>query len=333
MTRSLNGKNIFVTGSDGFIGSHLVNMLVTSGANVRSLVYYNSWNEVGWLRDLPTEIYDSIELFSGDVRDAHRIQQGVKNCDYVFHLASLIAIPYSYEAPQSYIDTNVLGALNILQACRKNDSLTRLVHLSTSEVYGSAQFIPISEEHPLVAQSPYAASKIAADKMAESYNRSFGLPVVIARPFNTFGPRQTARAVIPTIACQLLAEREEIKLGSLTPKRDFNYVTDTANGILDLALCSAADGDSVNIGSGKDWSIMETVEMLIEITGHKPKISLDNERIRPKNSEVDQLLADNKKIRALTGWKSRVSFYEGLKLTVEWIQKNRNFFDADQYSK
>src|SRR3989339_179077 len=247
---SIAGKKVFVTGADGFIGSHLVELLVSCGADVRAMVYYNSWNERGWLRDVPRETLKSIEVFHGDVRDSERVREGVRGCDYVFHLSSLIAIPYSYDAARSYVETNVTGALNVLQACRESSALKRLVHVSTSEVYGSAQQVPIPENHPLVGQSPYSASKIGADKLAESFHLSFGLPVVTARPFNTYGPRQTARAVIPTIASQLLAGCSELRLGSLTPTRDFNFVTDTARGMLELGLCEAAVGRVVNIGSG-----------------------------------------------------------------------------------
>ncbi|MBU3564445.1 SDR family NAD(P)-dependent oxidoreductase [Polynucleobacter sp. MWH-HuK1] len=333
MSESLKGKSVFVTGADGFIGSHLVEILVNEGARVRALVYYNSWNASGWLTDLSESILSQIELYTGDIRDAERIRQGVKGCDYVFHLSSLIAIPYSYDAPRSYVETNVMGALNILQACRESDALTRLVHVSTSEVYGSAQTVPISENHPLVGQSPYSASKIAADKMAESFYLSFNLPVVTARPFNTFGPRQTARAVIPTIASQLIAGKQKLKLGSLHPTRDFNFATDTARGMVALALCPAAQGEVVNIGSGEEWSIAETLEMLCEITDRKPQIITDDTRIRPEKSEVNRLLADNSRIHKLTRWKSAVPFREGLEQTVRWIEKNMHHFDVDQYSK
>jgi NAD dependent epimerase/dehydratase len=333
MSESLKGKNVFVTGADGFIGSHLVEILATAGANVRALVYYNSWNASGWLKDVPESILSQIELYIGDIRDAERMRQGVKGCDYVFHLSSLIAIPYSYDAPRSYVETNIVGALNILQACRESDTLIRLVHVSTSEVYGSAQTVPISEDHPLVGQSPYSASKIAADKMAESFYLSFGLPVVTARPFNTFGPRQTARAVIPTIASQLISGKQKLKLGSLHPTRDFNFATDTARGMVALALCPAAEGQVINIGSGEEWSIEKTLEMLCEITGRNPSIITDDERIRPEKSEVNRLLADNTKIFHLSGWKSAVPFREGLERTVHWIEKNMNYFDVDRYTK
>ncbi len=331
MTESINGKQVLVTGADGFIGSHLVERLVAQGARVRAMVFYNSWNEIGWLRDVTKETRSAVEIFPGDIRDAERVCQGVKNCDYVFHLSSLIAIPYSYNAPRSYMETNITGALNVLQACRGCDTLTRLVHVSTSEVYGTAQITPIPESHPLVGQSPYSASKIAADKLAESFHLSFGLPVVTARPFNTFGPRQTARAVIPTIASQLLAGRNYLSLGALHPTRDFNYVTDTANGMLALALCKAAEGEVVNIGSGEEWSIRQTVDMLMEITGHNVPIAIDDARIRPEKSEVNRLLADNTKIKSITTWRPDVPFRTGLERTVEWINSNLCFFNPEKY--
>lgn len=333
MSESIEGKSVFVTGADGFIGSHLVEILVAAGAKLRAMVYYNSWNQLGWLQDVTKETLAAVELFPGDVRDAERVSQGVRGCDYVFHLSSLIAIPYSYEAPRSYVDTNVVGALNVLQACRDSDTLTRLVHVSTSEVYGTAQQVPIPENHPLVGQSPYSASKIAADKLAESYHLSFDLPVVTARPFNTFGPRQTARAVIPTIASQLLAGKARLKLGALHPTRDFNYVTDTAEGMLALGLCKQAEGQVVNIGSGEEWSIAQTVEMLCDITGKQVEIDMDEARIRPEKSEVNRLLADTTLIRQLTNWQSRVTFQEGLTCTVKWIEANLNYFDPDRYAR
>lgn len=333
MSESISEKKVFVTGADGFIGSHLVELLVAAGAQVRAMVYYNSWNEKGWLRDVPIRTLDQVEMFVGDIRDAERVRQGVRDCDYVFHLSSLIAIPYSYDAPRSYVETNVVGALNVLQACRDSDRLVRLVHVSTSEVYGTAQQVPISESHPLVGQSPYSASKIAADKMAESFHLSFGLPVVTARPFNTFGPRQTARAVIPTIASQLLAGSAQLRLGALSPTRDFNFATDTASGMLALALCRAAEGHVVNIGSGEEWSIGQTVDMLCAIVGKKPEIVTEQERIRPEKSEVNRLLADNTLIQRLTDWKGQVPFRQGLELTVEWIARNLQYFNIGQYAK
>lgn len=330
---SLEGRTVLVTGADGFIGSHLVERLVRAGARVRAFVYYNSWNSIGWLSDVPADVLSGVETLAGDIRDAERVREAVRGCDYVWHLASLIAIPYSYEAPRSYVDTNVTGALNVLQACRSSDGLTRLVHTSTSEVYGTAQRVPIDEDHPLVGQSPYSASKIGADKMAESFHLSFGLPVVTARPFNTFGPRQTARAVIPTIAAQLLAGVETLKLGALTPTRDFNYAVDTADGMIALGLCDAAVGKVVNIGSGEEWSIERTARLLMEITGRAVPIECDESRLRPDASEVNRLLADNRRIAALTGWKSRVPFRTGLERTVEWIARNPGHFQPHRYQR
>lgn len=333
LIKSFHGKSVFVTGADGFIGSHLVELLVNLGANVKALVYYNSWNYIGWLSDLPQSTLSNVNIVRGDIRDSDHIRKLVKGCDYVMHLSSLIAIPYSYDAPRSYIDTNVTGALNILQACRESDTLTRLVHVSTSETYGSAQYTPIDELHPLVGQSPYSASKIAADKLAESYNLSFDLPVVIARPFNTFGPRQTARAIIPTIASQLIAGKDELHLGLLSPTRDFNFVTDTANGMIALALCEKAEGQVVNIGTGEEWSIAETASILCSIAGRDVKITTDEKRIRPEKSEVNQLLSDNSKIIELTGWDRQIAFIDGLSITYRWIEKNIQLFDVDNYAK
>lgn len=324
MAKTLNGKTALVTGADGFIGSHLVERLVAEGASVRAFVYYNSWNSIGWLDD----VRGQAEVFVGDIRDAERVTQAVSGCDYVFHLSSLIGIPYSYVAPRSYVDTNVTGTLNILEACRRSDRLVRLIHTSTSEVYGTAQTVPIAEDHPLVAQSPYSATKIAADKMVESFHLSFDVPVVTARPFNTFGPRQTARAVIPTIASQLLSGCEELRLGALTPTRDFNYVEDTVAGFLALALCPTAVGKVVNIGSGEEWSIKQTADFLMEICGREVPILCEEHRTRPVGSEVNRLLADNQRIAALTGWQPAVPFREGLRRTAEWIARNLHHFDT-----
>ena len=330
---SLKGARVFVTGADGFIGSHLVEALVRGGAKVRALIYYNSWNAIGWLSDAAADVVKDIEIFTGDVRDAERMKQGIAGCAYVFHLASLVGIPYSYEAPRSYVDTNVGGALNVLDACRRSDSLVRLVHTSTSEVYGTAQTLPIAESHPLVGQSPYSATKIAADKLAESFHLSFGLPVVIARPFNTFGPRQTARAVIPTIATQLLSGAKKLKLGALSPTRDFNYVADTATGMLALATCKAAEGEVVNIGTGQEWSIEQTAGLLMETTKCVVPISCEQERVRPAASEVNRLVADTAKLRRLTDWQPATSFPEGLQRTVAWIGCNLARFNLDQYER
>jgi NAD dependent epimerase/dehydratase len=329
----LSGRPVLVTGADGFIGSHLVELLVASGARVRAMVYYNSWNDLGWLREVSPSVRSAIEIFPADIRDADRVQQAVAGFEYVFHLSSLIAIPYSYEAPRSYVESNIIGALNVLQACRQSTTLARLVHVSTSEVYGTAQQVPISESHPLVGQSPYAATKIGADKLTESFHLSFGLPVVIARPFNTYGPRQTARAVIPTIASQLLAGNDRLDLGALHPTRDFNYVTDTARGMIALALAANAVGRVVNIGSGQEWSIGRTVELLCEIVGRHVEVVTDQARVRPANSEVNRLLADNSLIRQLSAWQPEVSFIDGLTRTVEWIRGNPQYFDPQRYAR
>ncbi len=332
MSDALRDASVLVTGADGFIGSHLVELLVARGAKVKAFVYYNSWNSIGWLADVPQATRDALEIFSGDVRDTERVGEAVRGCSHVFHLASLIAIPYSYVAARSYVETNIIGALNVLQACRENDKLVRLVHVSTSETYGTAQRVPIDEDHPLVGQSPYSASKIGADKMAESFYRSFGLPVVTARPFNTFGPRQTARAVIPTIASQLLSGVKELELGALTPTRDFSFVTDTAEGMIALALTKDIAGRIVNIGSGEEWSIEQTARMLMEITGHNVPIVTQEDRMRPDKSEVNRLLADNSRIRSLTGWTPKIPFREGLSRTVMWIRANQALFAASRYS-
>ena len=332
MSDALTGAKTLVTGADGFIGSHLVELLVRRGANVRALVYYNSWNRNGWLEDLPNDVCRAIEILPGDIRDTELIASAVRGCAYVFHLSSLIGIPYSYEAPRSYVETNIVGATNVLEACRHSDALVRLVHTSTSEVYGTAQTVPIAETHPLVGQSPYSATKIGADKLAESYHLSFALPVVTARPFNTFGPRQTARAVIPTIASQLLSGVQHLKLGAITPTRDFNFVTDTAEGLLALALCRDAEGEVVNIGTGEEWSIGQTAEMLMEITDRRVPIVTEHERVRPATSEINRLIADNRKIRRLTGWSPCVPFRDGLVCTTEWIGRNLNRFAIAQYA-
>jgi dTDP-glucose 4,6-dehydratase len=333
MSESIARRTVCVTGADGFIGSHLVELLVAAEARVRAMVFYNSWNEIGWLRDIPADARRHVEIFTGDIRDIERVRQAVADCEYVFHLSSLIAIPYSYDASRSYVETNVIGALNVLQACRESSALIRLVHVSTSEVYGTAQQIPIPESHPLVGQSPYAATKIAADKLAESFHRSFDLPVVVARPFNTFGPRQTARAVIPTIAAQLLAGCDVLKLGSLEPTRDFNYVTDTAAGMLALALCRDAEGHVVNIGSGVERSIRETVDMLCDIVHRRVRVETEAGRIRPALSEVQRLAADTRRITQLTGWRSQVAFRDGLERTVRWIEQNLHYFSPEAYAR
>ncbi len=332
MAESLEGKRVFVTGADGFIGSHLVEALCGRGARVRALVLYNSWNQRGWLGDVDAATLQKVEMCQGDVRDSARMHELAKDCEYIMHLASLIAIPYSYSATQSYIDTNISGTFNVAQAARASGALVRMLHVSTSEVYGSAQTVPISESHPLVGQSPYAASKIGADKIVESLHRSFGLPVVTARPFNTFGPRQTARAVIPTICSQLLAGVPQLKLGALTPTRDFNFAPDTAQGMIELLLCPAAQGRTVNIGTGKEWSIRETAELLMKITRREVPIVTEEQRIRPPGSEVDRLLADNSLMRELTPWRPQHDFPRALELTADWIGRNLHQFDVSRFN-
>lgn len=314
-------KNILVTGADGFIGSHLVELLVKEGYNVRALSLYNSFNYWGWLEDI--NCLKEVEIVTGDIRDSFCCEKITKKIDTVFHLAALIAIPYSYDAPQSYVDTNVSGTLNMLQAALKN-SIGKFIHTSTSEVYGTAIYTPIGEKHPLQAQSPYSATKIAADAIAMSYFNSFNLPVCIARPFNTYGPRQSARAVIPTIVTQIAQGIKEIKLGDLTPTRDFNYVKDTTQGFLELAKSKKSIGETVNIGSGFEISIKECLEMIKNLMQSDIKIIEDKARIRPANSEVFRLICDNTKMKKLTGFQHKFRLEEGLKETIEWFSKDSN---------
>ena len=331
MTDFWNRRPTLITGADGFIGSHLVEWLTERGADVRAFVFYNSWNSIGWLSDVPGPVRRGIEIVTGDIRDESCVAAAMQDREIVFHLSSLISIPYSYQAPRAFIDTNVSGALNLLQACRQSDTLIRLVHTSTSEVYGTARFVPITEDHPLTGQSPYSASKIAADALAESFHRSFGVPVITARPFNTFGPRQTARAVIPTIASQLLSGCTELRLGALTPTRDFNFVSDTVAGLAALGECAEAEGQAINIGSGEEFSIEKTAKLLMEACQCEVPIVSDESRLRPENSEVDRLLADAKRLRTLTGWAPQVPFVDGLAHTVDWIRENLQLFDPAHY--
>jgi NAD dependent epimerase/dehydratase len=312
---------IFVTGADGFIGSHLVELLAARGCKVKALSLYNSFNDWGWLDDL--EENANIEVVSGDVRDAAFIATAVRDVDVVFHLASLIAIPYSYSAPQSYVDTNVQGTLNVMQAALSR-GVRRVIHTSTSEVYGTAVRVPIDEGHPLQPQSPYSASKIGADAIAMSFHHSFELPLTVARPFNTYGPRQSARAVIPTILTQVLGGMRRIRLGRLDPTRDFNFVTDTCRGMILLAECDAAVGQVVNIGSGAEISVGDLAKLIGELAGIRFEVESDAERLRPEGSEVERLLCDNTRIRALTGWAPAVSLREGLTQTIEWFRKPEN---------
>lgn len=329
----LDGKRVLVTGADGFIGSHLTEALLVRGAQVTAFCYYNSFDSRGWLDSVPEAIAGEIDFFMGDIRDAHGVRTALDGVDAVFHLAALIGIPFSYNSPDSYIDTNVHGTLNVLQAARELE-LERVVVTSTSEVYGTARYAPIDEGHPLQGQSPYSASKIGADKIAESFYRSFGLPVVTARPFNTYGPRQSARAVIPTIITQLLAGAAEIRLGALHPTRDLNYVTDTCAGFIALAECDEAVGREVNIGSGQEISIGDLAHKLIEFVGARAVIAADDMRLRPEKSEVERLLAANDLIRELTGWSPSVSLDQGLERTIEWFRDdaNRSRYRWDSYS-
>ena len=322
---------IMVTGADGFIGSHLVEELVKKGYQVRAFVFYNSFNTWGWLETLPYEIMENVEIFQGDIRDPNGIEEAMKNVDAVFHLAALIAIPFSYHSPDTYVDTNIKGTLNVLQAARKLGT-GRVLVTSTSEVYGTAQYIPIDEHHPFQGQSPYSATKIGADRLAESFHRSFQTPVSIVRPFNTYGPRQSARAVIPTIITQLLAGKTEIKLGSLTPTRDFNYVKDTVPGFISKYESDKTIGEDINIASQKEISIGELAEKLIAQINPKARIICDDVRKRPEKSEVNRLLGSNEKILRLTDWKQEYSLEDGLKNTVEFLKNHLEHYKIDLYN-
>jgi NAD dependent epimerase/dehydratase len=315
----LSGKKILITGADGFIGSHLVEALLKKDCHVKAFVFYNSFNSWGWLDTLSKETLKSVEVVTGDIRDSNGIRNEVKGVDIIFHMAALIAIPFSYHSPDSYIDTNIKGALNVLQASRDYNS-ERVIITSTSEVYGTAKYVPIDEKHPLQGQSPYSASKIGADKVAESFYRSFSTPVIIARPFNTYGPRQSARAVIPTIVTQSLCKRRDIHLGSLTPTRDLSYVSDTCNGLIALAECDEAIGREVNIGSGQEISINDLAKLIIDIIGVDASVIFDEHRVRPENSEVKRLVCDSGILRQLTGWKPEIAINEGLVKTIEWFK-------------
>lgn len=320
-----------ITGADGFIGSHLVELLVKEGYSVRALSQYNSFNNWGWLEDI--DCLAKVEVVSGDVRDPHFCKHITKDIDVVFHLAALIAIPYSYVAPDSYVDTNVKGTLNICQAAKEN-GVKRVIHTSTSEVYGTAQYVPIDEKHPLQAQSPYSASKIGADAMAISFFNAFDLPVTIARPFNTYGPRQSARAVIPTIITQIASGQKQIKLGDVTPTRDFNYVADTCRGFLELARCEHAVGETVNIGSNFEISVGDTLNLIKDIMQSDVEFLVDDQRMRPGKSEVFRLWCDNSRIRALTGFEPQYDIRAGLESTVEWMVRPDNLrkYKADIYN-
>jgi NAD dependent epimerase/dehydratase len=316
-------KKILITGSDGFIGSHLTEALVREGYDVRAFVYYNSFNSYGWLDSIPSEIKSQIEFFASDIRDPNGVREAMKGVDIVFHLAALIAIPFSYHSPDSYIDTNVKGTLNIIQAARDNQ-VSRVLVTSTSEVYGTAQFVPITELHPKQPQSPYSASKIGADAIADSFYRTFDLPLTIVRPFNTFGPRQSARAVIPTIISQLLNGAEDIKLGDITPTRDLLFVKDTVNGFLKIAECDKLIGHEVNIATQSEITVGDLAQSLINQINPNAKIVSDSIRVRPEKSEVFRLFGSNEKLKSFTDWKQNYSLEEGLAETVEWFSKKEN---------
>lgn len=323
--------NILVTGADGFIGSHLTEELVKKGYKVKAFAYYNSFNSWGWLDSLPKEIISEVDVFTGDIRDPNGVKEAMKGVDEVYHLAALIAIPFSYHSPDTYVDTNIKGTLNVLQAARDLDT-SRLLITSTSEVYGTAQYVPIDENHPFQGQSPYSATKIGADRLAESFYRSFEMPITIVRPFNTYGPRQSARAVIPTIITQLLAGKEEIQLGSLTPTRDFNYVKDTANGFIEIARAANTIGEEINIATQEEISIGQLAEELIRQISPNANIICDEQRLRPENSEVNRLLGSNEKIKRLTNWRPQYSFEEGLAETIEFFKQHIDKYKVDIYN-
>lgn len=330
-------KKVLVTGADGFIGSHLTEELVRRGYDVKAFVFYNSFNSWGWLDKCSSDVAGKFEVFSGDIRDPNGVRAAIKDCGSVLHLASLIAIPYSYHSPDTYVDTNIKGTLNVLQAAR-DYGVNKIVHTSTSEVYGTAKYVPINEDHPLQGQSPYSASKIGADQLAFSFYSSFELPVAIARPFNTYGPRQSARAVIPTIITQIANEKTNISLGSLTPTRDFNYITDTINGFISTLESNNAIGEIINFGSGSEISIRNLAKLIADLMNSNIKISEDSDRVRPKLSEVERLLADNSKAKQLLKWQPLYGGLDGLKLglekTIAWFLDPGNLltYKSDRYN-
>ena len=325
----INNKKILITGSSGFIGSHLTEKLVEEGCNVKTFVKYNFQNEWGWLEN--SKVKDEIEVYTGDIRDYDAVYDSMKDVDIVFHLAALIGIPYSYKSPLAYIKTNVEGTYNILQAARQND-IEKVVITSTSETYGTAQYVPIDEKHPMVGQSPYSASKISADQLAVSYYKSFDLPVAIARPFNTYGPRQSARAIIPTIITQILNDQNKIKLGNLTPTRDFNYVKDTVKGFLAIAESDKTIGEITNICSNSEISMKKTVNTIIKLIGKEVEIVQEEKRVRPDKSEVDRLYGDNSKIKSLSSWKPKYNLEEGLSETIDWFKDNLELYKPEIYN-
>ena len=321
---------VMVTGADGFIGSHLTEELVKAGEKVTAFCLYNSFGQLGWIDTLPKEIRSEIEIFTGDVREPNGVRTAMRGQEHVYHLAALIAIPFSYHSPDSYVDTNIKGTLNVLNAARELGT-QRVMVTSTSEVYGTALYVPIDEKHPYQGQSPYSATKIGADRLAESFYRSFDLPVSIVRPFNTYGPRQSQRAVIPTIITQLLAGQTEIKLGKLSPTRDFNYVKDTARGFMAIANCDAAIGQEINIATGIEHSIGDLANELIAQINPAARIVCEEERLRPEKSEVERLLGDATKIKAMTGWKPQYTFEQGLAETIEFLRNNLDQYKPGQY--
>lgn len=324
-------KKVLVTGADGFIGSHLTQALFECGYEVRALTYYNSFNSWGWLDTFPNEIRKEIDIQSGDIRDPNRVRDIIKGMDSIFHLAALIAIPFSYQAPDTYVDTNIKGTLNVLQAARDLET-QRVLITSTSEVYGSAKYVPIDELHPFQGQSPYAATKIGADRLAEAFYKSFSLPVTIVRPFNTYGPRQSARAIIPTIITQLLAGKKEIELGNLDTTRDFNYVKDTVKGFIEIEKANKTIGEEINIASQKEISMGDIARELINEINPDAKITCKNQRKRPEKSEVRRLLGSNQKLKELTDWSQSYTLKEGLKETIEWMKCNLERYKTDIYN-
>lgn len=327
----LRNKKVLVTGADGFIGSHLTEKLVELGAKVTALVQYNSFNNWGWIETLDKHIKKEIEVYAGDIREYDNISKVIEGKDVVFHLAALIAIPYSYRSPAAYVRTNVEGTLNVMEGCRIHN-VEKIIHTSTSEVYGTAQYVPIDEKHPLQGQSPYSASKIGADKIVESFYRSFELPVATIRPFNTYGPRQSARAVIPTIISQILSGKKTIKLGALSPTRDFNYVKDTVEGFIRIAEVDESIGHVINIGSNKEISIGDLARKIVYLTGKDVMIECDEKRLRPEKSEVNRLVCDNTKARKMLNWEPMYTLDEGLRETIEWFGNNLHYYKTDIYN-
>lgn len=327
----LTGKKVLVTGADGFIGSHLVEFLLEHGCDVRAFVFYNSFNSWGWLDSLPSEKRERLTIFSGDVRDPNGVREAVADVDTVFHLAALIGIPFSYHSPDAYIDTNIKGTLNVLQAARSLKT-RRVLVTSTSEVYGTAQRVPIDETHPFQGQSPYSATKIGADRLAESFYRSFDLPVSIVRPFNTYGPRQSARAFIPTVITQALSGTREIKVGNLIPTRDMNYVTDVVRGFLAIAESEQTVGEEINIATQKESSMEEIAHQIVELTHSQARLICDEQRLRPEKSEVFRLCGSHEKIMQLTDWRPKYSLHDGLKETIAWFRANQHRYKAAIYN-